>query len=184
MRRAPRASARRASSRVITAGVWAAWVVFGLYVVQANLPANVVSLPFAESLRMRTFVPEGWAFFTKTPRDPALLVYDRASGRALNAPLLSERPLLNVTRLARAQGVELGLIMGAVHNATWAPCVAALQDCFSEAQGPPTRVRNSATVKSVCGEVWLVQRRRLPWSYRQLKPEDMPSLILPLSVAC
>src|SRR5438270_566632 len=54
-----------------------AWATAGLYVVHAQIPRNVLELPLERVLKpaIPFFAPEGWAFFTRDPREPHLLPY-------------------------------------------------------------------------------------------------------------
>ena len=49
-----------------------AWATAGLYVVHAQVPRNVLELPLERVLgpAIPFFAPEGWAFFTRDPREP------------------------------------------------------------------------------------------------------------------
>ena len=59
----------RADARLgrLVLAVAATATVLIVYAVHASLPANSVQLPFENQLAIREFVPEGWAFFTKSP---------------------------------------------------------------------------------------------------------------------
>lgn len=157
------------------------------YVVHAAIPPNALTLPGEKRLRVNAIVPEGWAFFTKTPRTPEVLVFQRRADmtwRDVHAARLSEAGWLNLSRNARAQGVEIGLLLHGVPNDAWVACDEAVQGCLAGAPLSRT-VRNVVAKPTVCGDVVFAQRKRVPWSFRRsTTPDDMPSIVVRLDVSC
>jgi len=98
----------RLGRRIATVAVLALVVV--VYVLQAALPVTAFTLPFDRSQQIRSLVPEGWAFFTKSPRIPDPTIYGLDSGGGWRT--LTEGPqanptrdsLLGLDRLSRSQG--------------------------------------------------------------------------------
>lgn len=157
------------------------------YVVHAAVPPNPLTLPGAKQLRVNSFVPEGWAFFTKTPRTPEVLVFQRrpdGTWQDVHAPRLSEAGWLNLSRNDRAQGVEIGLLLHDVPNDAWVACETPVLGCIAAA--PVSRaVRNVVPAPTICGAIGFAQRKRVPWSFRNTTtPEDMPSVVVRLDVSC
>lgn len=64
---------------VIIASV--AWSLIVLYAVQEQVPKNVITLPAQTKLKytVANIAPQGWAFFTKSPRDPEIMPYKKTS---------------------------------------------------------------------------------------------------------
>lgn len=88
---------------------------FVLYSVHAALPPNVLELPLERSVEPRKWAPQGWAFFTRNPREPRVLPFVAESGtwRSANlGPHAQARYAFGLDRKSRAQGVEVGLLMG------------------------------------------------------------------------
>ncbi|WP_406074384.1 SdpA family antimicrobial peptide system protein [Micromonospora sp. NBC_01638] len=156
------------------------------YVLYAALPATPFTLPGPDPITVRILAPQGWAFFTKSPRDPTPIVYqleadggwrDIASG-----PRARPRNLMGLDRMSRAQGTELALMLGPLPKEAWQACDRTPTNCLSEAT---TRITlpNRSNHHSVCGEVGVVVQEVLPWAWRDA-PTVMASKVLRVRVQC
>jgi hypothetical protein len=56
------------------------WGVAALYALHTVIPFNAVVLPFERDLPVRSLTPEGWAFFTRNPREKQISAYRRVNG--------------------------------------------------------------------------------------------------------
>lgn len=56
------------------------WGVLALYALHSMFPFNAVVLPFEGELLMHSLTPEGWAFFTRNPREAQVSAYIRTDG--------------------------------------------------------------------------------------------------------
>jgi len=169
-----------------------ALVAFGVllagYVVHAQIPTNAVQLPYEQSLStsFRLVLPQGWAFFTRSPREPDVVPYRHADGRwqpALRTPNAEPRNLFGLSRRARSQGVEIGLLAGELRGADWRPCADAPTDCLDLA--PSVIVHNASLLPTLCGEVGLVSQQPLPWAWSGAREQTiMPSTVARLEISC
>ncbi|MFI6761648.1 SdpA family antimicrobial peptide system protein [Micromonospora sp. NPDC050417] len=162
-------------------------VVAVVYVLHAALPATPFELPFGNPQAFRTVVPEGWGFFTMSPRTPDVLVYGaRADGgwRQLTVGA-HEGPasLMGLNRRNRSQGTEVAIVANQLRPEEWSACEREPLDCLSALRPREVRVTNFSTLHSVCGEVGLVMQDVLPWAWRGL-PTEMPSKVVRVVVSC
>ncbi|MET7426456.1 SdpA family antimicrobial peptide system protein [Dactylosporangium sp. NPDC005555] len=159
------------------------------YVVHTQLPDNAVDLPYEAAVEepVRVALPQGWAFFTRDPRGADLLVYTRGGdGRwhdALLSPHAEPRNLFGLARASRAQGVELGLLTGAVPEDGWTGCQADPGPCLERLT--PLPAANRARRTTLCGDVGLAQRVPVPWAWSRSGDQVvMPSTVARLAVSC
>src|SRR5690349_12196193 len=116
----------RLGRRIVTVVVLALVVV--VYVVQAALPVTAFTLPFDSSQQIRGLVPEGWAFFTKSPRIPDPTVYGLDSGGRWHTLTVGPQAnptrdsLLGLDRLARSQGTEVAIVTNQIPPKAWTEC--------------------------------------------------------------
>jgi antimicrobial peptide system SdpA family protein len=170
------------------AAVAAGWAAVGLVVVHVNLPPNALILPGESAYRADVVkvVPEGWAFFTKSPRDAAYVPYERAAdGTWRKAELWPHsRPsnAFGLDRRSRAQGVELGILQSAVGRAGWVECYDRADTCFERA--PLERAVNSSPEPSLCGDVGVAQQFPVPWVYARSGERVGRSLVGRVRVTC
>ncbi|MFF4159236.1 SdpA family antimicrobial peptide system protein [Streptomyces sp. NPDC001678] len=167
------------------------WSVAVLYVAQVHVPKNVLSLPGQKQVRatVANVAPQGWAFFTKSPRDVEVLPYRQAAagGWASLAltPHSSPHNAFGLDRASRSQGIEISLLLNLAEKKEWKECGENdLADCLANAR-PSRKVRNPSPEPTVCGRVALVQEKPVPWAWRDLVDErTTPERYLAMDVTC
>ncbi|WP_234365864.1 SdpA family antimicrobial peptide system protein [Streptomyces albireticuli] len=168
----------------------AVWSLAILYVAQVHVPKNVLSLPGQKQARstVADVAPQGWAFFTKSPRDVEVLPYRQAvsgdwTSLALT-PHSSPRNAFGLDRASRSQGIEISLLLNLAEKKDWQECEEDLADCLAGAR-PARKVENPSPEPTVCGRVALVQEKPVPWAWRDLVDErTTPERFLTLDVTC
>lgn len=174
----------RIGQRVVIVIVGA--LLLAIYVLHAALPGSPVGLPGPDRQEINRFLPQGWAFFTRSPREPELVVFglqpdqrwrDITSGR-------TDRPsdLFGLDRMGRAQGTEIAMLIEAVPKDAWRDCEQEPADCLSSAPLTGTWT-NQSSHHSLCGEVGVVLHQVVPWAWRNLST-TMPSKIMRVRVTC
>ncbi|MHC6219830.1 SdpA family antimicrobial peptide system protein [Arthrobacter sp. MMS24-S77] len=116
-------------------------------------------------------VPQGWAFFTKSPRDPFLLVYanDEAGAHReiLQLPTARVENYFGINRFGRGQPVELANIVNRVGSQGWNKCGPTTTSCLDKPMAA-VQVRNEKPEPSLCGSIKAVEVVPVPWAYRHL----------------
>ncbi|SEU34443.1 SdpA family antimicrobial peptide system protein [Stigmatella erecta] len=171
-------------------GLIIGWSTVAAYALHAALPYNPIQLPFADRFDIRLVLPEGWAFFTRDPRDDRMLPYVRGAdaqwSMASHTPNFQPRNFFGIDRAGRAQGVEMGLLMEAAREAERQGCEEAPVACLERA--PVARkVSNTSPHPTLCGEVGFVFQRAVPWAWSHSRREKkiiMPSKVLRLDIEC
>lgn len=160
-------------------------LVIVVYVLYAALPSTAFELPFNRPVDVRLLVPEGWAFFTKSPRIPDPTAYGLRAGswRLLNAgPQATLGNFMGFDRLGRSQGTELAILVQEVPASSWSDCRKTPTVCLSSLRVSRT-IPDTSTHRTVCGDVGLVIQQVLPWAWRKL-PTIMPSKVVRVTVTC
>ena len=163
------------------------WIVFAVYCVHPALPYSSVRLPGTQAVNRLVLAPQGWGFFTRSPREDRQLVYGRGRDgwkSAAKGPHAQLRNELGLDRSSRAQGVEIAMLMGAGAARAWRACEGKVTACL-DTLPRGAAVRNPSPNPSLCGTVAIVNRPPVPWAWvRSPVPVEMPSRILPLEVSC
>ncbi|WP_298251975.1 SdpA family antimicrobial peptide system protein [uncultured Arthrobacter sp.] len=147
--------------------------VFALYSGLASLDATVLDPPGLDEKRVEimSVAPQGWSFFTKSPRDPQIEPF-AASDSTLESvagfPNTRAENLFGLSRHGRSQGVETALLMAALPDANWITCDSpALDTCAEDLMSSTLHpVTNTVPSPSLCGEIVLVESTPVAWSYR------------------
>ncbi|MFD9436147.1 SdpA family antimicrobial peptide system protein [Streptomyces sp. NPDC060002] len=170
--------------------VCAVWAVVIAYVAQEQLPKNVLSLPGQTKARhtVANMAPQGWAFFTKSPRDAEIVPYKKsASGwkQASLTPHSSPHNAFGLDRRSRAQGVEIALLLSAAQKDDWHACTSSRPQCLAGYGAPGRHLRNRSPEPTLCGTVGLLQEKPTPWAWRDLVPEAHTlERVMVLEVTC
>lgn len=174
----------------ISVAIALTWLAVTLVTYSTAIPIGetALSLPFPSLLKAapRSFLTQGWSFFTKSPRDPDFYLFTRGPEGWQNASRgPSSRPdsLFGLIRSARVQGLELGLVTGQLGGKAWINCESAVEECLHEQT--PIVITNPSHAPILCGELGVAFREPLPWAWVGLIPrEAMPSQVALLQIEC
>jgi len=160
-------------------------LLFTVHVLHAALPAAPFQLPGSPGRVVKGFVPEGWAFFTKSPRSTSIVAYQREAGGwrdVTSGP--DDRPgyAMGLDRMGRAQGTELAMLTTRLSQDRWRACERSPLMCLDE-QPAALTIPNKSNHRTVCGDVGLVIQEVLPWAWRD-SPATMPSKVVRARVTC
>ncbi|MFI0774749.1 SdpA family antimicrobial peptide system protein [Streptomyces sp. NPDC021212] len=170
--------------------VCAVWAIVIAYVAQEHLPKNVISLPGQRNVRhtVTNMAPQGWAFFTKSPREAELVPYKKVRDswkRNSLTPHSSPRNAFGLNRRSRAQGVEIALLLSAARKGDWHQCADSRQQCLTNYGAPARRIHNRSPEPILCGTIGLLEEKPTPWAWRDLMPEPhSPERVMVLEVTC
>lgn len=141
------------------------WSILIGSVMLAALPRNPISLPYVPKLLIKTFVPQGWSFFTRNPRENLIYIYKRTgdtwaqSSDVING---SAKNYFGASRKARAMGSEYALLFS-LAGVKWDSCATGKLSCVEESK--KLIVRNKLTAPQLCGEFLFVSRSPVPWAW-------------------
>jgi antimicrobial peptide system SdpA family protein len=164
--------------------------VVGAYVLHAALPFNPIRLPFEDRVAMTLVLPEGWAFFTRNPREERTIPYLRsADGRWISAianRLADPENLFGFSRAPRGQSVEMGLLTTQLAGRTWIACDNLAAECLESAP-IAGEIQNPTPGATLCGTVGFVAQPPLPWAWwrsPRSQPIRMPARTMKVTVQC
>ncbi len=164
-----------------------AWTMVCLYAVHAGMRFNPVRLPFEDRIRVPLWIPEGWAFFTRDPREADLFVFSRRASGWVNASLgPHSRPsnAFGLNRASRAQAIESGMLIGRLPKSAWRDCKGEPSACL-DAAPVQALVSNSAGRPTLCGSIGFVLQKPLPWAWSRSRHKTiMPSQVMRLEIQC
>ena len=170
--------------RVTLAVAWG----FALLMVHAgSMPQN--PLPYSMKLQQNVTLlfPQGWAFFTRDPREATERIYRRtpAGLREVSYACSSRRNLFGIRRDARAVHVELVHLLSRAPMQLWRRCEGSAARCAAEVREPPISLGNGTPLQRLCGDLIIVRRPPVPWAWSGARRRiDMPGTVLSLRVRC
>jgi antimicrobial peptide system SdpA family protein len=171
---------RRLAVSLITAGCLIAAVLYAALPDSPFefVPANVRQVAIG-------VVPEGWAFFTRSPRLPTPVAYEHQPNggwRSLAAaPLARPSDGMGLNREGRARSTELAVLIDQMPRTAWHECKQDPLVCLSTTQLTATVV--NAGNRTICGDIGIVVQDVLPWAFRN-SSTIMPSKVTRIRVTC
>ncbi len=136
--------------------------------IHAGLPFNPINLPLERQLRLRVFLPQGWKFFTKDPREERIDVLVKTDPGIWRSGLAgtnaSSTNLFGLKRNTRAKAVEVGLITTSIMKDQWVACEKAPGAC-AENIPVTASLKNPSPNPTLCGQVCVVKQTPLPWAW-------------------
>lgn len=136
---------------------------------------------------VQMLLPEGFAFFTRNPRERDLYVYQRTDSTwtsAMLGPKSKPSNLFGFSRKSRMQSVETALLLSETTQEDWTDCETREEACFSELPVQDT-VTNVQPAPTACGVVGFARREPVPWAWSNRADSlTMPSTITKLKISC
>lgn len=177
-------SAILTTTKVVLAVFWGSAI---FYVFLGHLPESPHPRTQQERINLIAISPQGWSFFTRSPREPVVHVYepnptgwhetDRANFHLSN--------WLGVRRIPRIKQVELKAMLAEVDDEAWTKCAGSLELCLDQNEVHPVTVSNPSTTKNLCGEYLLQRKEPVPWAWSHAASEvTMPSSVVRLTATC
>lgn len=140
---------------------------------------TALSLPSADHLGpaskrvanvVREIMPEGWSFFTKSPRDSFVVAYDDEGNEVGTAPNAQGKWAFGLNRASRLGGIDVERVMRKLDPEDWRRCESGLSvtTCGEGLEHQSVRVTNE--LNSLCGKITLARERPVPWAFRGVDP--------------
>jgi len=165
------------------------WGILFVYVANSALPHNTIRLPYQDRFldqQLKMFLPEGFGFFTRNPKETRLLVYQIRNQTLikLNQPNFSFDTFFGLRRRSRAINLELGLLLDQIGQDQWQDCEDSLNYCVFQTENRPAKFDNFNLSPFLCGELIIQKKDPVPWAWAKNFNREMPSQFLKLKIHC
>ena len=136
----------------------------------------------------RLVTMQGWAFFTKSPRDDILIPYTKEQEEnewnfAARGPNVQARYIFGLNRESRLTEFDVRALTNAVDEQGWIDCedTSKFERCIKN------EVPHNVVIKQydpkLCGLTVITRSPPIPWAYRNATT-GMPGKVLYLNVQC
>jgi antimicrobial peptide system SdpA family protein len=170
------------------AGLALAAIVVVVYAIHGSMPHNALRLPAEEKFETAVVLPEVWAFFTRSPREPRFLVYSRHEDGSWAQAIgvqSDAAEAFGLRRTVRALNLEAGAFMMNIKDEDWTPCPSGTPSSCLDKMKATKPMTNVVPEPTFCGDVAIVQQDRVPWAWAtHADPNTMPSKIVRMVVKC
>lgn len=151
------------------------FILFLISIISA-LPQNPLSLKKKNDVIISQILPQGWGFFSKSPREEYLSVYGANSELSPNWPNMKMSNLFGINRFGRAQGTEIGLFFGELQEEDFKKCSKTINECIEEMKEiKPVEIINYTPKKTLCGEQYITLHEPMPWAWSSSEKRNYKS---------
>ncbi|WP_338553838.1 SdpA family antimicrobial peptide system protein [Paenibacillus sp. KS-LC4] len=162
------------------------WIYIFAASILAAMPTTALSsLSDGNSLKIITWFPQGWGFFSKDPKEPQLRIVNMSDGNL--APLWPNnipKNLFGIQRLGRSQGIEGGYLISKIPESSRIPCTTDPYSCLQESE-PTLEILNDNPSPTICGDVGFTFQEPVPWAWSSSEqPIEMPSEVVRVNIQC
>lgn len=148
--------------------VVATFAIIAVYAAHAAIPESPLTLPLESKGGISQVLPEGWAFFTRDPREPDVDVYAPLGDSWTEVDQSYHGAGLGFDRSSRHRSRELGYLLTELPaSEDWQVCSRALEECLAESR--PDEVANLFPgVRALCGQLAILVAEPIPWAWAGL----------------
>lgn len=152
----------------------------------AALPDSPIHTSSLTQLNVVSVAPEGWAFFTRSPREDNLFVYEKNKDNAwqlVNIPGGSPSFIFGLDRSGRAFSAELKMLVDQLPDpAEWISSEVNLKQFLSVDTLPVKHVIDRSAIQRCKGELIIQKVAPVPWAWAKYKNVTMPYKIIKIYV--
>lgn len=141
-----------------------------IFLLAASVPESTIHMAKLNRLRVNALAPEGWAFFTRSPLEPNIILYEVDKDKQIKPFTVrpnSIRYLYGLNRQRRLAGQEFGRLQQYLNDSLWKPIYgqvdkqsATLLDSLVQIKIP-----NTSRYPQMQG-TYIVQRvKTVPWAW-------------------
>ncbi|UCJ08207.1 SdpA family antimicrobial peptide system protein [Chitinophaga pendula] len=163
-----RTSSQRVRLRLMLLFLVASLLFVLYFVALASLPNNPVALKSNSRFHVISFLPEGWAFFTRNAREDVLYVYKKQPDghwELVNVPGSSLRFIFGLNRKGRAIGPEIAVLLRQLNDEDWLESRYPVSSFFKTDTLRPHIVNNTAPDPACSGDLIFQLTPPIPWAW-------------------
>jgi antimicrobial peptide system SdpA family protein len=142
-----------------------------VFLLAASVPESTIKVTKASRMQLTRIVPEGWAFFTRDPKGPEFILFEKGADKKLhrfvNRPA-TLRYLFGINRTARVISQEFGRLLEylPVSDSLWRDIEGPIDNFASLADSLPiTKIPNQSLVPYI-KDTFIVQKiEPIPWAW-------------------
>lgn len=148
--------------------IYSVSILIGLIVFISAVPPSVVSFNADVSQTINYLIPEGWAFFTKSPREikQDLYIVENNNLRRFSYSNVSLQNLCGISRKARRIGYEMSIIHRYLPDSNWTDIKHLSTDELKYKVNDTTTIKRPEDIRFLPNGVsYLVMYNTPPWAY-------------------
>ncbi|WP_020602881.1 SdpA family antimicrobial peptide system protein [Spirosoma spitsbergense] len=175
-------------TRLLFIGVSSLWIFFAFLSLLIYKKENPIRLNYELQQNIRMLFPQGWAFFTKSPRDENMQLYQLSDNRLTLVDGQRQATLANwmgLKRSSRAMSVEYAYLLYNAPTDKWVQCETDPAAFIASHRLTNVVVTNDTPHPYLEGTYYLIKKGIIPWAWAaQRNQPTLPCSILKFTVVC
>lgn len=151
-------------------------------IMMAAFPDSPIHSSSLTQLNLISIVPEGWAFFTRSPREENIYVYEKdkeSLWKLVNIPGASPTFIFGLDRSGRAISAELQILLDQLPDSNdWVESRVKLKNFLSNDTLVAYQVKNFSKIQRCKGELIIQKVKPVPWAWSNIENFVMPYKII------
>ncbi len=159
--------------KIFFLGIILFWCFFLLGVFNNSLP-----IPKSNSFEFKatifSFLPQGWGFFTRNPREESISLIKKKSDKLIDELGVNGKfnNFWGASRKNRFRNIEFSIIKNNINDSSW---VNGDIDKFNLDDNIKTdTIVNLTNPKTILGNFFIVKQERVPWAWARMENVVMP----------
>jgi antimicrobial peptide system SdpA family protein len=158
------------------------WVCILTLVTAVHIPYN----PFTPSTSIKRTImaifPQGWSFFTKSPREEIFYVYtydenDSCRLTELDLNNSSKKNLFGIKRYARTSSAEIAYLVKKIPTEYWIRTKSGINSINTDSLKPVFILNNTNSRLLCANEIIIEKKEPIPWAWSKSNPTRKSDLI-------
>lgn len=161
--------------------VFSTWLIINIFLV--TVKGNPIEITNEVDSRVFNFIPQGWAFFTRNPREAQISIYKIENGSILKPYPQRHSSFINLFGLKRTSSkilTELQLIKLKTSDSLYSDMKWNYQvDKYSKLPTKSFEYKNEIFDPILLGNFIVVYQKPVPWAWsKSIKKIKMPSKVI------
>ncbi|QTY27747.1 SdpA family antimicrobial peptide system protein [Flavobacterium sp. CS20] len=153
-----------------------------------SMESNPIKLNIDLEHKIFTFVPQGWAFFTRNPREAQIIIYKKENEQISEIAQRHSayQNLFGLNRKASKIMSELQFIKNGLNDSLFDNTKWNYQEkIYNKIPTKPICVKNQMEEPILCGNYIIVFQKTIPWAWsKSIEKIEMPAKIINLNIEC
>jgi antimicrobial peptide system SdpA family protein len=138
-----------------------------IYTLLISIPSNIVSFNYSvfKKSKLIYYLPQGWAFFTRNPREDQITVYliENEFLHNISLKTTDKNQLFGIKRENRYIQDKLGNVISEIEGKFWFKTVSNYD--YVDIKDSINHLSVSVRHPSICGTYLIEVKKIMPWSY-------------------
>jgi len=127
-----------------------------------------------KSISEINILPQGWAFFTKSPRDIRTEVFDYEKQKFISLKNFSLQNVFGIKRTSTRLSIEIASLIKEAPDSLWVESYRLHENTFLD--GEFIKKKSAFLYPKLSGKIILINKERVPWAWSSFEEKIQKSV--------